>query len=84
MKCIIRFIFAFTIAYGSPLALLAQTDAVSTALPKPGASLMEVPETRRFENPLFTSEDVLHFKLLFDYQELQKDRGDERGIIRQP
>jgi len=30
------------------------------------------------ENALFADEDVLHFKLAFNYQELQKDRDEER------
>ncbi len=31
------------------------------------------------DNPLFTDDELLEFKLLVDYQKLLKDRGDDRG-----
>ncbi len=36
-------------------------------------------EADGFENPLFTSEDLLQLTLTLDFQELLKDRGEERG-----
>lgn len=64
------------VASGLPYAVSAQD------INEPGRqdSLQEArSEAFGFENPLFTSEDVLPFTLTLDYQKLLKDRGDERG-----
>lgn len=78
MKRIHRFIYLLTIAVSLPCLVQAQTD-VRLERASQDSLLLASTETDSFENPLFTSEEVLQFRLTLDYQELLKDRGDERG-----
>ncbi|MBD1398748.1 hypothetical protein H9Q13_16360 [Pontibacter sp. JH31] len=66
---LVYFMLLWQQASGQTLALTA-SDGEQAAL---------VENTTSKENPLFTDETVLQFRLVVDYQELLKDRGDERG-----
>ncbi|MCX2741772.1 hypothetical protein [Pontibacter anaerobius] len=74
MKTWVLYTFIRLLLLSLPLQLWAQ----------PGKSVLSaqaapVAEARQdLENPLFLSDEVLHFKLAMDVKEVLKDRGDER------
>ena len=60
------------------LLLLWQQSSGQTLAASQAELATQVENIASKENPLFTDETVLQFRLVLDYQKLLKDRGDER------
>lgn len=74
-----RFIYALLLIGSLPFAVLAQGVSLVEEPTRQDSQLTVNPAPAGFENPLYTSEEVLRFKLTVDYRALLKDRGEERG-----
>ena len=73
---LVRYTLYLSLVWGILLWLPAQGQESETKAEKKAKA-----EKERWgkENPLFTSEEVLQFKLVANYEKLLKDRGEERG-----
>jgi hypothetical protein len=74
---ILKFLFIITVVFSLPLTLVAQTSVALDAAAKD--SVITTTSQPYINNPLFSDEEVLRFKLVVDYNALLKDRGEERG-----